>query len=135
MSGDMAAAVHRALAGRKDPDARDAGTEALALTYAGLMDEAAPAGRYRRHLETLSRALAGTSLEEDDPAEALQLITTALSEHAVASDLGPKLLAALTGLGLTTAARGIARGEGRPGAAVNPLDELKAKRAARIAGR
>lgn len=131
MSGDMAAAVGQALTSRKDPDPRDGGAAALALHYAGLMDAAAPAAKYRRHLEVVSRALAGAPLEEDDPEEALQAIATALAEHTVASDLGPKLLAVLGGLGLTTAARGISRGEVKSGPR-NPLQVLKQQRTERL---
>jgi hypothetical protein len=128
----MHAAVAGALAGRKDPDPRDGAAAALALRYAGLMDEPTPAGRYRRPLEVLARSVIGLELEEDDPQEALQVIVTALAEHTVASDLGPKLLAVLAGLGLTAVSRGEQRGEGKKDAPRDPLDELKAKRADRL---
>lgn len=135
MSGGMAGAAREALSARTAPDPRDGAAAALALTYAGLMDEAAPAGKYRRPLEVLHRSVAGLALQEDDPHEALQLIATALAEHTVASDLGPKLLAVLAGLGLTAAARGEQRGEGKKSAPRDPLDELKAKRAERLRSR
>jgi hypothetical protein len=128
----MAAATRAALASRKEPDPRDGAAAALAVHYGELIDAAAPAGKYRRPLEVLARTVAGLELEEDDPAEALQLIATALAEHSVASDLGPKLMAALGGLGLTAASRGEQRGEGKKDAPSNPLDQLKAKRAERL---
>jgi hypothetical protein len=135
MSEGMRAAVTGALAGRTAPDPRDGAAAALALQYAGLIDQAAPGAKYRRPLEVLARTVAGMPFEEDDPGEALQVIATALSEHTVASDLGPKLLAVLAGLGLTTASRGEQRGEGKKSAPRDPLDELKAKRAERLANR
>jgi hypothetical protein len=133
---DMITGVRAALAGRQEADPRDAAAEALALRYAGLMDNAAPAAKYRRHMEVLSRAIAGTSLDEDDPYEAFQVVATALSEHSVASDLGPKLLAALTGLGLTTAARGgLTGGGGAQSAGVtDPLDQIRQARERRRLG-
>ncbi|MFG1844906.1 terminase small subunit [Micromonospora carbonacea] len=45
----------------------------------------------------------------------------------VLADLGPKLLAALTALGLTPAGRG-AKGGGQGGAVAGKLDELRARR-------
>lgn len=135
MSEGMSPAVAAALAARKEPDPRDGAAAALALTYAGLIDQAAPAGKYRRPLEVLQRAVSGLALEEDDPFEAFQVIATALAEHTVASDLGPKLMQTLAGLGLTTASRGEQRGEGKTRAPSNPLDELKAKRAERLRSR
>lgn len=127
----MATAVRAALSGRVATDPRDVAAERLALTYAELMDDARPAARFRRHLEVLSRAVAGTSLEEDDPYESFQAITTALAETTVVSDLGPKLMVTLGSLGLTAASRGEQRGEGKKSAPGDPLDELKRKRAER----
>lgn len=49
------------------------------------------------------------------------------------ADLGPKLLAALDALGMTPRARSAAL-KGGPGAARNPLDELRQRRAERAAG-
>ena len=127
----MASAVRRALDGRKAADPQDAGAEALALSYAGLMDEAAPAGKYRKALAVLRRTVAGVPTEEDDPDEAFALIETALAQHSVASDLGPKLLAVLSGLGLTPAARGSQKEGGKPDVPSNPLDQLRRKRVER----
>ena len=130
----MADAVRAALAARPVVDARDAAAERLALAYAGLMDDAAPAGKYRKALATLRRAVAGTLTEEDEPDEALALITLALADHSVASDLGPKLLTVLTGMGLTVQARGAAKEpNGPPAKKSNPVDEIKARRERRNA--
>jgi hypothetical protein len=125
--GRMLTAIEAALDGRTDVDPRDTATERLALGYAELIDSAAPAAKYRKALAVISRAIAGTTLEDDDPFEAFTAISTALAEHSVASDLGPKLLATLTSLGLTTAARGEQKGVKRS-APANPLDELRKRR-------
>lgn len=127
-------AVRASLRGRTGADPRDVAAERLALTYAELIDNAAPAAKYRKAMAVLSRAIdAYVGLDAEDAAEAFQTVATALAEHSVASDLGPKLQVALTSLGLTTAARGEQKGE-RRSAPTNPLDELRARRAARSAG-
>jgi len=104
----------------------DRGVTELALTYAGLIDEATPASKYREPLELLASVLPG------DPkvTAALSKIVDALGRHSVASDLGPKLLATLDALGLTPRARaaltkGAGTGVQRDG---SPLDELRARR-------
>ncbi len=50
------------------------------------------------------------------------------------ADLGPKLLTALTALGLTPAGRGAKGGAGDAPAIVSPLDELRARREQRTGG-
>jgi hypothetical protein len=135
--GKMLYAVRAALRGRESKDPRDAAAERVALGYAELIDAAAPAARYRKALAVISRALSGASLEADDPYEAFQAVATALAEHTVTSDLGPKLLSTLDALGLTTKARGTGtdeRGAGGAAKPANPLDELRARRARRTAG-
>jgi hypothetical protein len=125
-------AVRAALRGRTHADPRDVAAERLALTYAELIDNAAPAARYRKALGALTRAVeAYEGLDAEDAAEALHTVADALAEHSVASDLGPKLTAVLTALRLTTAARGAAKDGGKRAEPSNPLDELKARRAAR----
>lgn len=112
------------------PEDRDSGAVALIKNYAALIDEAAPAARYRKPLERLTRAVDryfGDDAEQ--VAEALEVIRTALASHSVASDLGPKLLAALTSLGLTVAGRGARKNDGGNGdQRRDPLDELFARR-------
>lgn len=105
----------------------DAAAVALAKRYAALIDEAAPAAKYRDPLRKLAEAL-----DPDDQAavDAYDRVRTALAEHSVASDLGPKLLAALTALGATPAARA-AKGGGQGGPVASKLDELRARRAKR----
>lgn len=127
----MRSAVTAALDGRREVDPRDAAAERLALNYAGLIDRAAPGAKYRKALAVISRAVAGMGDEDDDPQEAFDIIATALADHTVASDLGPKLLEALKTLGLTTASRGDQKGV-KPNVAADPLDELKRKRAERL---
>lgn len=127
-------AVRAALDARDAADSRDVGTEQLALRYAGLIDDAAPAAKYRRPLDALNLAL----LQVDDQdavaeaVEALRKIRDALAHHSVLSDLGPKLLAALEALQLTPRARTAVMKGGNGGSApASPLDELRARRAAR----
>jgi hypothetical protein len=126
------AAVVAALRGRATADPRDAAAEHLAKHYADLIDQAAPAAKYRKWLATLSQAAAHT--DDPDAEEAFEQIATALAEHTVASDLGPKLLAVLTSLGLTTAGRGAAKDAGGKHDDRNPIDEIRARRAARGTG-
>lgn len=114
---------------------------ALARRYARLLDEAAPAAKYRDALGIMGRAL--EHYRESEPwaaAEARRIdaaratIDTALAEHSVASDLGPKLLATLTALGLVLAAAatpGKAKPNDQP-TGTTPEDELASLRAARI---
>jgi hypothetical protein len=126
--GKMLTAVRAALRGRTTKDPCDAAAERLALGYAELIDSAAPAAKYRKALAVISRAIAGTGYEEDDPFEAFETVSTALAEHSVASDLGPKLLVTLTSLGLTTAARGEKTGGGKREQPANPVDRIKQQR-------
>ena len=115
-------------------DSRDSGAVALARRYAVLIDAAAPTAAYGRHLRALRAGVAlldAATREQVEPH--LQRIEAALAAHSVASDLGPKLLAALSALRLTPAAR-IAAAQTRQGAASDgpaPLDQLRARRARR----
>ncbi len=105
----------------------DAGAVQLAHSYARLIDDAAPLAKYH---DPLRKIAAGLDPDDSAAADAFNKIRTALSEHSVASDLGPKLLATLTALGATPASRA-AKG-GQSGAPVtSKLDELRARRAKR----
>ena len=116
-------------------DPRDAGAVALLLRYADHLDAPGIPAGYRKYLNELHATLEvlGGSRQAYD---ALTVITTALSAQMVASDLGPKLLAGLSALGLTLAGRGekgkVEQRAADPAAA--KLDELRAKRAARQSG-
>lgn len=129
--GEQGSALDQALTGAKvQPE--DASAVRLARQYAYLIDRAAPAAKYAKALEWL-----GDVADGDEGAKHAETIRTALSEHTVASDLGPKLLAALTALGMTPAARAALAGKINPapgGTARSPLDELRAKRAAKASG-
>src|SRR4051812_28371909 len=93
-------------------DGRDDGAMALARRYAQLLDESALSTRYAKAIAELRRACRlSTDVRAD---EALEVVQFALAAHTVASDLGPKLLATLTALGLTPAGRGTA-GKEAPG--------------------
>lgn len=123
----MRARVRAALDAQKPAD-RDVAAAELALNYARLMDAAAPRARYA----TALRWLEGLDIESEDGERARDVIRAALAEHSVASDLGPKLLAALTELGLTPRARAdVAKGgnDGKP--AAGALDQLALRRAGR----
>jgi hypothetical protein len=95
----MLAEVERALNAVKI-DPKDAGTAEIARHYARLIDDAAPAAKYGEALAWLDAVDTNQRTEKH-----AILIRAALAEHSVASDLGPKLLAALTALGATPAAR------------------------------
>lgn len=105
---------------------RDRSTLDLALLYAELIDAAAPAGKYERAIAWLSK-----QRFNDDTAEAhVATIMQALAWHSVASDLGPKLLAALDALRMTPRGRA-ARGGKDDRPAPNALDQLAQRRAGR----
>ncbi|WP_433368390.1 terminase small subunit [Actinoplanes sp. CA-142083] len=119
-------AVEASLA-ESPPSPRDEATAQLALSYAGLIDEAAPSAVLAKAIDVLEAHIP----EENDKArDAWTRITVALAEHTVASDLGPKLLAALDALLLTPRSRAAGekggKANGQPSG--NPLDELAAAR-------
>lgn len=126
VTGSVSEALERALVEAK-PATRDAGAVALARRYAALVDGAAVLAKHREPLRVLRRAVDAY----DDPeaaGKAFDRIHEALAAHSVASDLGPKLLAALTALGMTVAGRGVKGGEPSGGIAAR-LDEFTAARA------
>jgi hypothetical protein len=133
----MARAVAAALAtrGRAAVRKEDRGAEQLARRYAQLLDAAAMPARHRKHVEGLALALGELAevspLAAEAAREHLERVAEALSEHTVASDLGPKLLATLTALGLTPAGRGVKGGTG--GGVSKTVDELRQRRATRAA--
>ncbi|MDG4821272.1 hypothetical protein O7635_05320 [Asanoa sp. WMMD1127] len=102
---------------------RDGATRALAAEYARLMDDAAPAAKYAEPLRVL-----GGLAHDDAAVKALRVIELALAQHSVASDLGPKLLAAMTALLMTPAARVTALKPGEKGGARDVPSKLNALR-------
>jgi len=122
---------------------RDEAAAALARRYAALIDAAVPSARYAEHIAAVRAALdtlnAAGLIVGVDYDKHWQKITEALAAHSVASDLGPKLLAALTSLGLTLAGRGAKGGTNdAPSAPVeqSTTDRLREQRAKRAgAGR
>lgn len=123
--GPMAQAVDDAL--RTAPVLpRDAAAVKLARRYAELIDNAAPAAKYRPSLRVMYAAIpVGAPSPVTD---AYDKIKEALAEHSVASDLGPKLLAVLTSLGMTGAGRS-AKGGAADGPRVpDDLARLRAER-------
>lgn len=107
-------------------DPRDGATVALAKRLASLIDESAPLSSYTEPLLTLERLVRAEGDAEQQ--RAFRRLRDALGQHSVASDLGPKYLAALTALGLTPAARGAKGGAGGASGG-SKLDELKRRRA------
>lgn len=111
-----------ALAEAEQIKVMDRATRALAIRYAELLDDAAIAEKYARAVRMVGDAVTIQSEHMGETA-ANQLLTawtrieSALAEHTVASDLGPKLLAALTSLNMTPAARTpkVAPGKGGEG--------------------
>lgn len=99
----------------------DSGTVAMAVRYAELLDSAVAAEKFTRALRLVGEAV--SSYADDLPLTASEQlrgawdrISSSLAEHSVASDLGPKLLATLTALNLTPAARGAVKAASTPAA-------------------
>lgn len=103
---------------------RDAAAVSLVKRYAALIDRA----------EELAEALDGVRAEDEVEARLLAALRVKVEAQAVASDLGPKLLAALAALGMTPAARSAVSKGGAPdvrsSAADDALARLRAKRGA-----
>ena len=140
--GSMAGAVEAALTAAKIRD-EDKATAELARHYAALIDNATPASKYRTPLRDLRRGLdmlerVGEPLAAAQAGDALERVTEALGAHSVASDLGPKLLAALTALGLTSAAvkgvttNGAAPARPEPEREESEFERLRRERAERV---
>jgi hypothetical protein len=127
--GPITRAVGSAIRAAK-PEKLDAGTVQLARRYAELMDNAAPLAKYVKHLDGLRAALTELGVD-DETREHFDKIAEALSAHSVASDLGPKLLAALIALGMTPTARRAAMGGQNGAPTPGPGDELRKRRATR----
>jgi len=92
--------------------ARYAAASALAEHYAFLIDQAAPTKTYATAIRVLQRfiddqiTMVRPAPEQREIERAWDTVRTALAEHSVASDLGPKLLTALERLDLTTNSAG-----------------------------
>lgn len=123
---------------------RDQGAVALARRYAQLLDDAVAADKYTKALRLVGEAVEqaaadmgmGQQTRADQLLTAWDRISSALAEHSVASDLGPKLQATLTALGMTPASRGVkAGGEGADVTTiVSPLQKLRDSARQRNAG-
>lgn len=128
--GPMRAALESALVDAPTLGRDEAAVE-LAKRYADLIDEAAPASKYREPLLIITEAL-----PRDPQVEAaLRKIIDALGAHSVASDLGPKLLATLGALGMTVAGRAPKVGSGSGPQVDDELAKLRASGAARRGAR
>jgi hypothetical protein len=135
--GLMETDLARAIAAGKLDD-RHAAAVALAQRYALLIDSAVTAARYRESMLAVGAALATLDAQGAvvgvDYRKHWDKITDALAAHSVASDLGPKLLAALTALGLTITAAAVPAGKAggkiddSGGPTPSRLDEIRARR-------
>jgi hypothetical protein len=139
---EMLPAVRIALAATHKP-AQDEGARALTLRYAELLDEAAPDKKYVKALRVLDGVVkeqlgfARGPVQEREISEAWDTVRSALAQHSVASDLGPKLLAAMTSIGCTLAGRKEAKGDAPAGKLValeNPLHKARREAAERARG-
>jgi len=87
---------------------KDAGAAQLARRYAELIDAAQPTAALAKSIAAVQRgldALAEAEISAGDCQAQFDKVKAELAAHSAASDLGPKLLAALTALGLTPAGR------------------------------
>ncbi len=100
---------------------RDRGAVALARRYAALIEDAAGVAEELERLRP----------EDETTAAAVARLKARVDAQAVASDLGPKLLAALTALGMTPASRAANTKGGTPDVGNPAGDALARLRAAR----
>lgn len=105
--GPLRAELELSLAER-DHGVRFSGAARLARHYASLIDNAAPSRSYAKSIRVIGEFIATQSALLPPPEERELLsewdkVSSALAEHSVASDLGPKLLAAMAKLELTLA--------------------------------
>ena len=100
---------------------RDRGAVALARRYAFLIEDAA----------AVAVELERVRPEDETTAQVLARLRARVDAMAVASDLGPKLLAALTSLGMTPAARAANTKGGTPDVGNPAGDALARLRATR----
>ena len=112
---------------------QDDGAVALAYRYAALIDNAQPEARYHDHLTGVAFAIErlgalGEVFEASEARKHFRKLSDALSAHSVASDLGPKLLATLTALGMTSAGRGVKGGAASAGVVKGTIDNLRERR-------
>jgi hypothetical protein len=108
-------------------EARDAATAEIARMYARLIDNAAPAAKYRKALDWLAQV----RTDDEKADEHMAVIAVALAQHSVASDLGPKLLAVLDALQMSPRARNAAKKAVADAVQPDPLDQLAERRAGR----
>lgn len=119
----IALALTRALRDTQ-PLQRDQATVALARRYAALIEEA----------QSIATELDRMVPEGDAQAKRIRALAAKVESQSVASDLGPKLLAALTALGMNPAGRAAGMKGGSPGASDPAADALARLRAVRGRG-
>jgi len=133
----MSDALEQALDQAELPE-RSAAAVALARRYARLLDEPTPAGKYRIPINHMRKVFADfrattnmTPTEKRGLEQAEETILTALAEHSVASDLGPKFLQVLTALNmaLPATAKPLTEGEKERAKPAHPFAEERAESA------
>lgn len=113
----LAPAVEETLAALELVDA-DAALVRLARSYAAAIDDAA----------VLADALDGMPRDDEDIERLVRVLEAKVRAQTVLETFGPKLLAALSALGATPAARGKRKGGGGDRAGENRLQALRAAR-------
>lgn len=126
----METAVTSALNARPSPDPRDTASAALAVMYARLLDEPAPAAKYADALRWLEYVGDPEQGADRNVQRHVKTIMTALAEHSVSSDLGPKLQTTLDALRLTPKSRAGKGAQDDPTPGNPRRDELRARREA-----
>jgi hypothetical protein len=121
----MATAVRRAIRELEAVDL-DRGTVELALTYAREIDAAELVHA------SLTKALRELADLDVDLHDRLLQLAVKVERTAILASLGPKLLAALEALELSPRSRAALVKGGARGHGPSPLDDLRARRAARI---
>jgi hypothetical protein len=99
------------------PLTRDTGVIALARRYAALIDQA----------QVIADRLDDLDPENDSQVRMIAALRARVDAQAVASDLGPKFLAALAALGMTPAARASVTRGGTPDVSTVPGGDALAR--------
>lgn len=123
----LATVVRRALASIEDPSPKDQAAGALAVTYAKAIDEANVVAA------SLTKVLREVAELDQDTYDRLLPLAVRIERTHVLATLGPKLLATMDALLITPKARSaLQKGVKDAGKRRNPLNELRARRAARV---
>lgn len=129
----LATTVRRALRSVKDPSPQDVAAAELAITYAKAIDAAGVIAVSMPEMLKMLDEVAGIDNEIHDRLTRLLPAAAQVEQAAVLASLGPKLLATMDALLITPKARAaVQRGVKDAAKRSNPLDALRARRAARV---